>query len=345
MRIAQIMAGAAQGGAELFFERLSIALHRDGEAVLPVIRPDPARMARLRAAGLQPRGLRFGGPFDPLTRVRAGRLLRDFDTEIAVAWMSRAASQAPRGAWPLVGRLGGYYDLKYFRRCDHLVGNTRDIVRWIAREGWPADRVSYVPNFVDDFAATAPADRAGLGVPAGAKLVLGLGRLHEVKGFDVLIRAVAAIPDMHLVIAGEGPERAALTALVRDCGVADRVHLPGWRTDVGALLRAADVFVSSSRHEPLGNMVLEAFSAGVPVVAAAAEGPRELITQGVDGLLVAIDDPAALAAAIADVLGDRGRGAALAAAGRARYEAEFAAPIVVAAWRTLLGDLIRKGRR
>jgi len=345
VRIAQIMAGAPQGGAELFFERLSIALHQAGEEVLPVIRPDPARMARLQAAGLRPRGLRFGGPLDPLTRVKADRLLSEFDAEIAVAWMSRATSQSPRGTWPLVGRLGGYYDLKYFRRCDHLVGNTRDIVRWIAEQGWPAARVSYVPNFVDDFTDVAPADRAALGVPADAPLVLGLGRLHEVKGFDVLIRAIAALQGVHGVIAGEGPERQRLAALVRDCGVGDRVHLPGWRTDVGALLKAADVFVSSSRHEPLGNMVLEAFSAGVPVVAAAAEGPRELITPGGDGLLVDIDDPAALASCIGSVLGDRVRGAALAVAGRARFSAEFSAPVVVAAWRELLGELVRKGRR
>ncbi len=333
------MAGAAQGGAELFFERLTIGLHEAGEAVLPVIRPEPARVARLRAAGLEPVGLRYGGPLDPLTRPRAARALHAFGAEVAVAWMSRAAFHAPRGSWTLVGRLGGYYPLKYFRRCDHLVGNTRDIVRWIADQGWPADRVAYLPNFVGDFTSIAPASRAVLGVPDDAPLVLALGRLHAVKGFDILIRAMETVPGAHLVIAGEGPERPALEALIASCRLGARVHLAGWRTDVGPLLRSAQLFVSSSRHEPLGNMVLEAFSAGVPVVAAAAEGPRELITDGVDGVLVSIDDPAGLSRAIARVLAEGGQ--AMAAAGRTRYAGEFAEPVVVAAWRDYLARVAR----
>lgn len=333
------MAGAAQGGAELFFERLTIGLHEAGEAVLPVIRPEPARVARLRAAGLEPVGLRYGGPLDLLTRPRAARALHAFGAEVAVAWMSRAAFHAPRGRWTLVGRLGGYYPLKYFRRCDHLVGNTRDIVRWIVAQGWPADRVAYLPNFVGDFASIAPASRAVLGVPDDAPLVLALGRLHAVKGFDILIRAMETVPGAHLVIAGEGPERPALEALIASCRLGARVHLAGWRTDVGPLLRSAQLFVSSSRHEPLGNMVLEAFSAGVPVVAAAAEGPRELITDGVDGVLVPIDDPAGLSRAIARVLAEGGQ--AMAAAGRARYAGEFAEPVVVAAWRDYLARVAR----
>jgi glycosyltransferase involved in cell wall biosynthesis len=339
VRIGQLMAGAAQGGAELFFERLTIALHQAGDDVLPVIRPERERVARLRAAGLSTVGLRYGGPLDLLTKPRAGRALRAFGAEVAVAWMSRAAFHAPRGDWALVGRLGGYYPLKYFRHCDYLVGNTHDIVRWIAEQGWPADRVEYVPNFVSDFAEIAPAARAGLSVPDGAALILALGRLHEVKGFDVLIRAMAKVPHAHLVIAGEGPERVALERLIASEDLGDRVHLAGWRTDVGALLRASDVFVSSSRHEPLGNMVLEAFSAGIPVVAAAAEGPRELITDGVDGVLVPIDDVAALGDAIARVLVDGGAG--LAAAGRRRFALEFAEPVVVAAWQDYLARVAR----
>ncbi|MDD2875908.1 MAG: glycosyltransferase [Acidiphilium sp.] len=339
MKIAQLMAGAAQGGAELFFERMSVGLRDAGEMVLPVIRPDPARVARLRKAGLEPVGLRFGGPLDVLTKPRAARALRGFGTEVAVAWMSRAAFHAPRGDWMLVGRLGGYYDLKYFRNCDRLVGNTRDIVRWITAQGWPAERVAYLPNFVDDFADAVPASRADLGVPDAVPLALALGRLHRVKGFDVLIRAMVCVPHAHLVIAGEGPERGALERLVGAYGLRDRVHLVGWRTDIGSLLKTAQVFVSSSRHEPLGNMVLEAFSAGVPVVATAAEGPSELMTDGMDGVLVAIDDHAALGRAIAEVLANGAAG--LGAAGRARFEAEFAAPVVVAAWRDYLARVTR----
>ncbi len=331
------MAGARVGGAELFFERLCAAQHRAGDSVLAVIRADQARAAPLRAAGLDTAELAFGGRLDLRTRPRLAALLRDFRPDLTMAWMNRAASLTPRGDWTLVGRLGGYYDLKYYRRCQHLVGNTNGIVAWLRRMGWPEARSHFLPNFVADLAAAAPATD----LPPGRPLLLGLGRLHTDKGFDLLIRALPRLPQAILAIGGEGPERAALEALARREGVAGRVHFLGWRQDAGALLRAADVFVCSSRIEPLGNMVLEAFSAGCPVVAIAASGPRELIAQDRTGLLVPPEDPAALADAIAALLEEPSRARALAAAGRERFETCFAEAPVLAQWRDFLERLTR----
>lgn len=339
MKIAQIIAGAPAGGAELFFERLTLALHAAGEEVLPVIRRDPARAARLAAGGAAALQLGFGGPFDLLTRPRLAAALRRFAPRVAIAWMNRAARFAPRGDWVLAGRLGGYYDLSYYRRCDHLIGNTAGIAHWIAGQGWPAARVHHLPNFTPDMAGAAPAARADLGLPQDAPVLLALGRLHRNKGFDVLIRALAALPGVHALIAGEGPERAALTALAERCGVASRVHMPGWRSDTAALFALADLFVCASRIEPLGNMVLEAFSARRAVIAAAADGPREVIRDGEDGVLVACEDAPALAAAIAALLADPVRAAHLAARARDRYETEFAPAPVLARWRNFLATV------
>ena len=325
------MAGAAEGGAELFFERLVMAQHRAGDAVLPLIRTDSARAGRLAAA--HPQQARFGGLFDLRTRPRLAASLRCFAPRVAVAWMNRAARFAPRGDWVLAGRLGGYYDLRYYRRCDHLVGNTRALVRWIVGQGWPAARAHYLPNFAPDLAGAAP-DR--LGVPADRKLVLALGRLHRNKAFDVLVRALPRLPGVHAIIAGEGPERAALETLARAEGVADRVQFPGWLRDAAPLLAGCDVLACPSRHEPLGNVVVEAFAAGRPVVAAAAAGPLELIRPGEDGLLVPPDDVEALATSLGLVLGDARFAAVLARAGRARFEAEFAEAPVLAQWRGFL---------
>jgi glycosyltransferase involved in cell wall biosynthesis len=334
MLTAQVMAGAPVGGAEVFFERLCAALHRAGEPVLPVIRRDAARVGRLEAAGLAPVQARFGGALDVLTGPMLGRLLRARAPAVVVAWMGRAAAMTPQGRWTLVGRLGGYYDLRRFRRCAHLVGNTRHIVEWMVAQGVPAGRAHYLPNFVPDLLGVAPAARAALGVPDRAPLVLGLGRLHVVKGFDVLIRALAALPEVHAVIAGEGEERGALTRLADACGVGGRVHLPGWRGDGGALLAACDVLVCPSRHEPLGNVVLEGWSAGRPVVAAASVGPAALIRDGEDGVLTPVDDWRAMAAGIARCLEDGAAG--LGAAGRARYAVEFGEAAVVGRWREFL---------
>lgn len=335
MRIAHVMAGAVAGGAELFFERLVIALHAAGDTILPVIRTDPARAARLRAAGLEPVELAFGGPADLLTTPRLRRALRAFQPEIVVTWMNRASAHAPKGDWVLVGRLGGYYRLSHYRRCDHLVGNTRGIVAWLRTKGWPAARTHYLPNFVDDFSLVAPATD----LPPGRPLLLGLGRLHTDKGFDTLIRALPRLPTATLAIAGSGPEENALRRLAAAEGVAGRVHFLGWRTDAGALLKAADVFVCSSRIEPLGNMVLEAWSAARPVVAVRAAGPSELITDGVDGLTVPLEDPPALATAIATLLADPTRAAALAQSGRHHFEREYSAPGVITAWQAFQSSL------
>ena len=95
--------GSPAGGAELFFERLTIALAAAGDTVLPVIRRDAGRAARLRAAGLEPAELGFGNPLDLLTGPRLARTLRRFAPRVAVAWMNRAARFAPRGDWVLAG--------------------------------------------------------------------------------------------------------------------------------------------------------------------------------------------------------------------------------------------------
>jgi glycosyltransferase involved in cell wall biosynthesis len=339
-RVAHVMAGAVHGGAELFFERLCVGLHRAGTAVLPVIRTNPARAALLREAGMAPVELRFGTSIDILTRPRLRAALRDFAPDAVVYWMNRANQHAVRGPWVNVGRLGGYYDLRYYRRCDHLVGNTRGIVTWLRGQGWAPDRTHYVPNFVDDFAATPPATD----IHPGRPLLLALGRLHTDKGFDTLLAALPRIPHATLAIAGVGPEEAALRERARREGVAGRVHFLGWRRDAGALLKAADVFVCSSRIEPLGNMVIEAWSAGCPVAAIAAAGPAELIRDGQDGLVSPLEDSAALAASVVALLENPAQAHALAAAGRARFDAEFAQASVVRNWQDFLAKISQDRR-
>jgi glycosyltransferase involved in cell wall biosynthesis len=335
MRVAQVMAGACAGGAELFYERLTMALSRAGEEVLPLIRRNPARAERLRSAGLEPREFRFGGHFDLRTRNEVAAALQRFRPRAVVAWMSRAARFTPAGGWVLVGRLGGFYDLSYYRHCDHLVGNTKGIVKWITGQGWPASRAHYVPNFVPDLLGIAPASLT----PSSGRVLLAMGRLHRHKAFDVLIRALPWIPGADLFIAGEGPERRALAQLAWRENVSDRVHLLGWRSDTGALLAAADLLICPSRLEPLGNVVIEAWSARRPVVAAASDGPAELIEDGRTGILVAPEDSAALAKAVQELLSDRERARCLADRGRVRYEALFAEAPVVARWRNFLATV------
>ncbi|MGE5202122.1 MAG: glycosyltransferase [Acidobacteriota bacterium] len=340
IRLLQAMAGARHGGAETFFVRLAVALQRAGQDQRVLIRRDAARAAALRAGGIEPTELPFRRWLDLSTFLGFRRAVCDYRPQVVLTWMSRATQLCPRGDFVHVARLGGYYDLKHYRRCQHLIGNTRDIREYIVRSGWPEDRAHYLPNFVPTMSAP-PVERASLGTPADAPLVLALGRLHENKAFDVLLDAMALVPRAHLWLAGEGPLRGALEARARRLGVAGRVHFLGWREDTAALLAAADMLVCPSRREPLGNVVIEAWSAGVPVAATASEGPAALIHEGETGLLVPIEDSAALAAAIERIAGDAALRARLSAAGRAVHGSEFSETAVVARYREFLERVAR----
>lgn len=329
IRLLQAMAGAERGGAEAFFERLAPALQRAGVQQHVLIRRNPRRAALLRDAGVSVTELPFGGRLDLRTHLGFRRAVATFKPDVVLTWMNRASRFCPRGDFVQVGRLGGYYDLKYYRGADHLIGNTQDIVDWIVGQGWPAGRAHYVPNFVAE-AKAAPVRRAALNTPEGVPLLLGLGRLHPNKAFDVLIAALAQVPDAHLWLAGEGPLRAELEAQAERLGVLPRMRFLGWREDVASLFAAADIFVCPSRHEPLGNVVIEAWAQAIPVVAAASEGPRQLIRDGIDGALVPLEDAAAMAATLNRLTADRAAAAAMAAAGRRAYEDQFTEAAVVA---------------
>jgi glycosyltransferase involved in cell wall biosynthesis len=334
LRLFQAMAGAPVGGAEGFFERLAPALARRGVVQRAAIRRDARRAALLRDAGIDAVELGFGGPLDLVTRWRLAREIRSFRPAVVLGWMNRACAALPGGGrdavppYVTVGRLGGYYALKYYRRCDWLIANTPDIRDWLVRAGWPSMRVRHLPNFADATPAP-PVPRESLGTPADATLALALGRLHANKGFDVLLEALARAPALHLWIAGAGPEDEALRRRAAALGLGARLRFLGWRSDVAALLAACDMLVCPSRHEPLGNVVIEAWAHRRPVVAAASQGPSQLIRHGETGLLVPVDDAAALAGAMTGLAADPRGGAALAEAGRAAYEASYAEPAVV----------------
>ena len=339
MRVLQVMASGLHGGAELFYEDLVPALARAGLDQAGVIRRYPSRAAKLEAAGCRVTMLRFGGPLDIPTTLRLAKVAKAEKPDLVMGWMNRACRILPKGPWANVGRLGGYYDLKYYRRCSQLICNTPDICDYVVRAGRSANSVHYIPNFcpVRDEPAV---DRGALGGD-DAKVLLILARLQPAKGIDVALRALPDIKNAVLWIAGDGPEENRLKKLADELKLGARVRFLGWRDDRSALLKAADVCLVPSRHEPFGNVVLNAWSHEIPLVAAASQGPGYLVRDGEDGLLVPVDDPAALADATNAVLGDRQRARRMTARGLERTAAEFSEQAVVerylAVYRAILG--------
>jgi glycosyltransferase involved in cell wall biosynthesis len=338
------MATAPVGGAETFFITLSLALTRAGQDVRVALRPSDFREKQLRAAGVAYETVGFHTYFDFATGRRLKRLIRDFKPEAVLAFAQRASLAMPLGDYPLIGRMGGYYNLKYFRHCDHIICITPDILRHCVDGGWPKDRVSYIPNFplVDD---EMPVSRDALNTPMGAPVALALGRLHTNKAFDVLLNAVVQVPDLYLWIAGEGPLREDLTKQMHELGLANRVRFLGWRTDRTALLRAANICVFPSRWEPNGTVVVEAWSHGLPLVSTAAAGPAWIARNGEDAILTPVDDAAALAEGMKTVLDSPELRAQMIENGLRRVRDEFSEKTVVASYIETLQAVAAQKRR
>jgi len=341
MRLIQAMAGGAQGGAEAFFDRLLPALARAGLEQRALVRPAAGRLEHLAEAGIDAVPLRFGGPLDLASRWRFAREVRRYRPEVVLTWMRRASQACPKGPFVHAARLGGYYKLASFRRCDHLIANTLDLCDYIRRNGWPSERVHYLPNFVSERRAAA-VPRSQYDTPDDVPLLLALGRYHRVKAFDVLLQALAEAPGVHLWLVGAGQERPRLEKLCDELGLAARARLIGWQPDPAPYYAAADVVVCPSRHETLGNVVIEAWAQSRPVVAAASAGPAALLDEGRNGLLVPVDDAGALAGAIRRLVSAPALAQELAQAGHADYLRDFTETAVVARYLEFFQAIIRR---
>ena len=196
---------------------------------------------------------------------------------------------------------------------------------WPARETLPVAAGAPVPA---PSAGPAPLD-----LPKGVPIVGIVGRLQEWKGQDRLLRAQALLRDrgieLHCLIVGGdayelSPEYAAsLPRLVTELGLQDRVTMTGQVPDAGPYIERMDVLVNASDPEPFGIVLLEAMARGVAVVAVDSGGPREIVQGGVSGMLARSGEPSALADAIEPLLVSPELRARLAAAGRARFQAQF----------------------
>jgi glycosyltransferase involved in cell wall biosynthesis len=182
-------------------------------------------------------------------------------------------------------------------------------------------RVVYNGVPVEQFEGDA---RSGV-CEVGRPRVLTVARLHSQKGLPHLLRAATLLRDVRFLVAGDGPDRRALDDEARSLGLGEQVEFLGHRDDIPELLRTADVFVLPSLYEGLPVSVLEAMAAGTPVVATAIAGTEEAVVHGESGLLVPPGDPAAIAAAIQDVVSDAALARKLVTGGKARVRAMFSA--------------------
>ncbi|MBS0275690.1 MAG: glycosyltransferase [Proteobacteria bacterium] len=323
------MAGAPVGGIETFFFDAVLALSDAGIEQAAVVRPNaPYQIKRLRDANIRVVTTAFSPWFIFPSRAALAREVASFQPDIIQYWTGRAAMTAVKSSAAQVGWYGGYRDRWRFASCSDFIGITKDLVQHIQRQGVSSNHVSLVHTFADPQPSRA-LDRAEFGTPESAPLLLALARLHRDKALDVLLEALAKVPKAYLWIAGEGPERAALVAQTKRLNLSERVRFLGWRVDREALLATADICVFPSREEPFGTVTIEAWAAGTPLIAAAAQGPAAYVADGKNGLLVPTDDAPALASAIDRLISDDVLRENLATEARAEYERNFTKQIYV----------------
>ena len=341
MRVMQILLSQSQAGAETYFEKVAAAIAQDPSITQKVvIEALPPREQRLTNAGVDYFTLPMGKVTKPLLYDwKLKSIVREFAPDIIVTWVNRASRKCPRTSAIVIGRLGGYYDLKNYQKCDHLIVNTQDLVRHVTENGWPPAHVSMISNFGElPSRLSMPSPKPD--IPEGHRVLLALGRLHEKKAHDTLIKALPDIPDTTLLIAGNGQLQQELEDLAKQCQVRDRVKFLGLRKDIQELFDLADICVFPSRFEPLGNVVLEAWATHTPIVAAASQGPSWLITHEKDGLLFEVDSATGCAQAVNRLLNNPEFASELAKNGHDVFRERFSKDIIVDQYKALFTTLV-----
>ncbi|MDP3767494.1 MAG: glycosyltransferase, partial [Dehalococcoidia bacterium] len=256
------------------------------------------------------------------------------DTFPGLTWFPRRRSV--KLAMRVYARLLG---VRVLRAADHVVLFHEGLLPMAASLGLSATVIRPGLAGASPFSAASPAPALTAVRARGERVILYVGRLETVKGVDMLIEALAPALEgwrARLVLAGGGAGERALRARSRS----PRVDILGYRTDVPALLAAADVFVLASVAEGVPNALLEAMAAGCACVATAVGGVPTVIEPDVSGLLVPPRDPSALRAAVAALLADDARRAKLGAAARRRIETRYAETDMVDGYTRLFERLL-----
>lgn len=367
MRLTLVIASLGRGGAERTASVLASAWAERGfnVTIITVERDDvPAYplhsaivLRQLRVRDGMARHLLHGG-IRNLRIVRALRYaIRDSEPHVVISFMDISNILALLAAGGLDTRVivtehvhPAYHYIGWhwqtlrrflYHRADALVCVSRPVLDWFQTNLRVSGYV--IPNPV----ALAPSpEHLDQTRDQGGHLIVGMGRLIEQKGFDLLLesfsRVAARHSDWSLNIIGEGPLRSQLETLSQQLSLTGQVRFTGALADPFPTLRAADLFVFSSRFEGFGNALCEAMACGLPAISFdCPSGPSEIVRNGLDGLLVPAGDVTALAAAMDHLMSDPHKRARLAA--RAPEVTErFGLTRVLNLWDQVFTDLLRR---
>lgn len=354
LRIAAHISAAEWGGAERRSLALLAGLAARGHQV--TVYCNTARIAReAERIGLQPVIRPLGGDLMIGHALALAARLRRQRPDVLILitfrrlWLGALAGRLARVP-RIIARVGLASDVarntKYRivlkRWIDDVVVNAHALEHPFRESLPPASRarVTVIPNGVAPPTAslTREAARRAFRLPADAFVVGTIARIVKQKRIDRLLHAVAAVPEAFALIAGDGALRGAAETLAEELGIADRVRFPGYRDDIGDVLRALDVYVVASDQEGMSGAMLEALAAGVPVVSTPVSGAAEVLLGEPECGLVVPADPAQLADAIAELRTDPERRQSLARGARTTAAGRYGAERMIGSWERLLLD-------
>jgi glycosyltransferase involved in cell wall biosynthesis len=310
MRVALLVTDLERGGTPLRLARLARGLKQAGvEVYVGCLAPPGPVGTALELDGVPTFECGARSSRDLLALRRLARHLRRIKPDLVHATLTHANVAARLvGDWLRIPVVTSTATIEVERRWHRVVErctasldrgqivNSKALADHVARSfGVPRERIYVVPPLLDVVPRRIDRDRARgqLGVPADAFVVLWVGRLDPVKRLDVAVACAERLAEQrcHLLLAGDGPARAEVEALVRGSRASPRIHLLGWQTDLGPALSAADAFLFPSLTEGMPNAVLEAMAFGLPVVGSRIPALCELAGDEERLLLVSGEGP------------------------------------------------------
>lgn len=363
MRIAHLIESDGPGGAERVVAQLATALQAAGAANVVFLRAhgEGWLAEQLRGSGVTIERFHIDRPISPSCARSLVAAFRRHRIDVA---HSHEFSMAVYGGWAawragiphVITMHGGRYYASRLRRRLALraaiaasgttVAVSTPLLRALSRDlSIRESRIRMIPNGVPYQQPSSVTLRRELQLAPGDRLLVSIGNLYPVKGHQHLVDAVARLanrhPNIHLAIAGRGELAETLAARAREHGIANRIHLLGLRSDIAAILAAADIFVLPSLSEGLPLALLEAMFAARPIVASDVGEVAVALGHGDAGVLVEAGNPGALATAIDALVRDPARAAVLGEHAARRAAAEYDVSRMIQRYRTTYDELVQ----
>jgi glycosyltransferase involved in cell wall biosynthesis len=355
-RILQVIPTLVRGGAEKQLTLLATGLAAKGWDVhVCVLTHTGPLEEQLRQSGVPLTFIHKRWKLDPFAYLRLKQEIQRLQPDLVHTWLFAANAYGRQAAFaagvkhvvagercvdPWKGTLQLGIDRYLARRTERIITNSSGVRDFYSSKGLPAEKFTIIPNGIAPFAPPAgqTASREGLlkelGMEPGAKLIGAIGRLWPQKRVKDIIWAADLIKcvrdDVHLLIIGDGPQRRRLERYAEQCDVMDKVHFLGERNDIPRILPHLDLLLLASSYEGQSNAVMEAMSAGIPVVASDIPGNRDLVVPGETGFLFDVGDRGGIAQKSLMILDDTELASRLGSAGKRRMLEEFSIDKMVA---------------